>query len=186
MPEKDAQYTPKSELPPDFSAYIQRIATDWGALEFHINECIWWLANVRPGLGACITSQIYTLDGRLNALLALLKLRRAPQSLIDNLNRLWERAREPAEIRNRTLHDPWATGIYTGQVRRLEITARRTLKFGFKDIKIESLKNDHEKVRACVFSFLAFRNEVKAALPSLPDIPDEELEPIVEAPPSPK
>jgi len=185
MTETPSEPPTATDVPVEHSAYIQRITTDWGALEFHVNECIWWLAEVRFGLGACITSQIYTLDGRLNALHALLKLRRAPQSLIDELNQLWEASRGPSEIRNRTVHDPWAV-TQSGKVSRLEITAKRTLKFGFRPITVKELKADQEKVRECVLHFTTFRDKVKAALSALPEIPHEELEPITEGPPPKK
>ena len=73
------------ELNPDYAILIGRVASSWSAVEANINFATWAVAGIAPALGACMTAQINSLDGRLRALLALLKLRRAPASLIKNV-----------------------------------------------------------------------------------------------------
>jgi len=168
----------KREMPPQFARYISRIAVDWAALEFHINELIWALAKVEPGLGACITAQIFSLDARLKALVTLLKIRRVDQRLIDSVKKFSNGCREELEIRNRTLHDAWARKG-NGEWARLEITARHSLKFEFITVSVEDLKRDYEKVRNCVLAFRTIRSAVLGALPSLPESFEAEVRPIL-------
>ena len=71
-----------ADLPPAALRSIGAIATDWSALEFRISDLTWRLAAVYPALGACITAQIYTFNARVDALIALLRLRQADTKLI--------------------------------------------------------------------------------------------------------
>jgi hypothetical protein len=146
-----------------------------------MNECIWDLAGVWPALGACITAQIFNIDGRLRALLALLKFRRASQTSIDAVNRFAEEVRGPSEKRNRIIHDPWGIrpdGIPT----RLHITANKKLRFDFVVADIPQLQKDMETIKQCVAGFVAIRKTILDELPTLQKIPESELRPIVEVP----
>jgi hypothetical protein len=115
------------ELNPDYAILIGRVASSWSAVEANINFATWAVAGIAPALGACMTAQINSLDGRLRALLALLKLRRAPASLIKNVNKFADEIRGPNERRNRIIHDAWYWNS-SGQVARMEVVAPRKLK----------------------------------------------------------
>ena len=69
MGEPSADNPPREfKFPAEFAAAIAEVTSYWAALEYNIDMSIWHLAGVYPAIGACITTQIYTLDGRLKAL----------------------------------------------------------------------------------------------------------------------
>jgi hypothetical protein len=108
MPEKfDQNGEWKFEFIPEFADCIARIASGWSRLEYDLNTCIWALADTRPALGACITSQLGSLHSHLNALLSLAKLRQVPSSIIDDLNKFSQAVRDAQDKRNRAIHDIW-------------------------------------------------------------------------------
>jgi hypothetical protein len=109
---KDEPY-PGFDFPDDYAQCIAKIVSFWSALEYNINLSIWHLAGIYPAIGACITEQIYTLDGRTKALLALLKLRRASDELVRRVNRFSEKSRKAQDIRNKIAHH---TGIAPANV----------------------------------------------------------------------
>jgi hypothetical protein len=97
----------KFSFVPEFADCIARIASCWARLEYDMNVSIWSLSETRPAFGACMTSQIYTTQGRLNAILALGKLRKLDHRLMKRLNKFSEQIRIGQDVRNRTLHDVW-------------------------------------------------------------------------------
>lgn len=161
---------------------IGHISSDWATLEHFINESIWALADVEPAYGACMTAQIYTIEGRFRALLALLKKRRADTHTIALVNKFAESARGPNDKRNRIIHDPWGFGILTGSTFRIEITAARKLVFQLRRVDIAELEKDQEAIHDCVDKFVDIRDRILAEIPSLPEIPLTERRPIIEGP----
>lgn len=166
-------------FPPDYASCISEITSCWSALEYNISMSIWHLAGIYPAIGACITSQIFTLDGRLKALQALLKLRQVPDSLRSRVNKFSERVRGPLELRNRTIHDQWFQGTESKEMLQLEIGAKGSLTYGFKPVPIEVLQADRDKIREAMREAVKIRDDIEAALPTLPEIPLRELHPTV-------
>lgn len=166
-------------LNPEFLQTIGLIARDWGALEYLINQAIWRLSNTYPALGACVTAQIFTVDGRLKALASLLKIRRADKKLIDRLNKFTEAVRTPTVLRNRNIHDLWATSVRDKNTAyRIQITAQHKLSFERIEVTIDSLKSDHKKIHECLKQFGRIHDAILAAAPTLPGIPRGELIPM--------
>ncbi len=161
----------KKELDPIVFELIGRATSDWSGLDYFISESIWALALTPPPLGACITAQIYTTDGRLRALLALLKIRQADQKLIDTVNDFANEIRGPAEKRNRIVHDIWTVHEDTGAMLKVEITAQRKLTFEVKEVDLSRLRKDVQDILDCVKRCKTIRDQIFAALPSLPRIP---------------
>ena len=166
-------------FPNDYASCIADIIGSWAALEHNIDMSIWHLAGIYPAIGACITSQIYTLEGRLKALRSLLELRQAPKKLVVRVNKFSERVRKPQEIRNRITHDTWHQETQSNNMMQLEIGAKGTLTYGFKQIPIEILKVDRDEVKNVMFETAYIRGTIEATLPTLPKIPLKELHPIV-------
>lgn len=177
-PSRDEPY-PGFEFPDDYAQCIAKIISFWSALEYNINLSIWHLAGVYPAIGACITEQIYTLDGRTRALLALLKLRRASDELERRVNRFSDKTRKAQDVRNKIAHHTWHQGVESKEMMQLEIGAKRTLTYDFKHIPIESLKTDQDTVRNAMREAAAIRDAIEASLPTLPEIPLGELHPTV-------
>jgi hypothetical protein len=171
----------RDDLREDYAALIGRTAVVWSAIENGLNFSIWAVAGLAPTLGACITSQIYTLQGRWSALLALLKLRKAPKSLIDLVNELAEASRGPLEIRNRTIHDDWVWRK-DGTVGRFEITAPKKLKFDIIPVSRDELTANLETILRFNDRIVDMRRTLYAALPTLPKMSPEELRPLTDDP----
>jgi len=147
---------------------IARVTSCWAGLEYDISATIWALAEMRPALGTCVTSQIYTLQGRLGAVLALAKLRRVDQDIIDRLNRFSDRIREGQDQRNRIIHN-------------LSVMPEKDKELASSVESVFDLHDDLEKIEGLAKEFSAIRKSIEAALPTLPDIPPE-LHPIIETP----
>jgi hypothetical protein len=172
---------------PEYATQIAHGGNHWTFLEYYINTSIWALANVSPALGACMTSQIYTMNARLSALIALLKLRQADQKLIAKVNKFAEHVRDAQDARNRIAHDMWLLDTHNpGKMGKMRVTADKALKFNIKSVELDDLKADVQKINARRLEFSAIRLEITNALPTLPGIPHQELHPIVESPSLPQ
>lgn len=168
---------------PGFADKIADVAACWSALEYLINASIWELAEVRPALGACITSQIRTVHSRLSALLALMKLRKVESRLIKRVNKFAESVREPQELRNRIIHDQWVNHPSDqSKMGRVEIVAPKVLSMKVIEIQLTEINEDLRKVKECCMTFRAIRYDIQDALPTLPKMPHEALHPIIETP----
>jgi hypothetical protein len=77
----------QEEFDPNLYGMIGNIASDWGLLEYMINNCIWKAAGVYDQLGACITAHIPSFQGRMEALLLLARERGASQKYINRINK---------------------------------------------------------------------------------------------------
>ena len=166
------------ELPAEIAQVIGRIASDWAALEYTINQMIWELAGTAPALGACMTAQIPGLDGRLRALLSLMRLRQMDKALITKVNKFGEQAHGPTGVRNRAVHDPWYLRRDRSGFGRVQVTANKRLVFEALPIPMVELHAEHAKIKECARRLAQLADEIQAALPSLPEIPESALHPI--------
>jgi hypothetical protein len=169
-------------LDPKLLNLIGVAASSWASLELVINMTIWDLAEVPPAIGACITTQIFTIDGRLKALLALMKLRKFSKKLIDDINKFAEEIRGPSHLRNRLVHDAWGTTFEDRKTQRIWLTADRKLRFEYQPVDLEDIKRDVDKIIDAVKQFPPLRERLMAELPTLLEIPPTELHPIFEVP----
>lgn len=172
---------PEGALDPRLLKLIGEGATWWAALELYTNECIWFLAGTPPALGACLTAQIFNIDGRLRALQSLLRIRRASDATIRDVSRFSDECRGPSEKRNRLIHDPWGRS-HEGRSSKIEITAKKALKFELRDVELSEVEADVAAISRCVMRFVEIRAKILAELPTLPEIPRSELHPIVQVP----
>lgn len=169
-----------------YAVLIADAANRWAYLEYYIQQAIWELAEVSPAIGACLTSQMYTFNSKMSALLALLKLRKAPQPLIDRVNKFASQVRDAHDARNRAAHDIWLNdNVNPEQMGKLRITADKILRYNIEEIKGDELLSDVKTIelRRAEAGFIL--QAVRDTLPSLPQISPEELHPIVESQPIP-
>ena len=76
---------PDGNFGPYFTA-IGKVANAYSQLEWSVNDAIWELANISRSAGVCMTAQMIGPGPRSRCLLALLKFRQAPQTLLDEFN----------------------------------------------------------------------------------------------------
>jgi hypothetical protein len=165
------------DFPAAYAQGIAKIISYWSALEYNINLSIWHLAGVYPAIGACITEQIYTLDGRLKAIQSLLKLRRAPDDLLRKVNHFAETSHKAQAIRNRVAHDAWHQSDESKKMYQLTIGARGKLTYGFKPLSLADLELDRDEVQRAMRKAATLRDAIELSLPTLPEIPIGELHP---------
>ncbi len=156
-----------TDIEPEFYELIGRVVSDWSALELLVNDCIWAFSGVPFGFGACMTSQIYNIDARFRALVAAMRLRQAPETLIKKVNKFHENSRTAAQKRNRVVHDIWYLDE-TRSAAQLTITADKKLVFATQKKTLEDLREDHQTVEDALFKFLPIYEEIRSALASLP------------------
>ena len=120
--------TTKDEIKPwlidnDHYSAIGRVAASWAALDAMVSSAIWQIGEIPDEIGACITSQIFTFDGKMKALISILERRQNFDKTIKELNKFHVKIRKILEFRNRVLHDAWIYDINTNKPHRLQITA---------------------------------------------------------------
>jgi hypothetical protein len=103
----------------------------------------------------------------------------SPDNRLLNLNKFAANVRDAQEALNRVAHDMWLLDrVNPGTMGKLRITADKTLNFDIFPVSIEELKNEVSKINTRRLEFAGIRDEIMAALPTLPQIPHEELHPI--------
>ena len=91
--------TPAVQFLPEYADCIAQAANHWAWVELEVHWMLWSLMEIHPTVGACLTSQIYTFPAKLDALLALMKLRSVPETTIKKVNKFAERSRPALEAR---------------------------------------------------------------------------------------
>jgi hypothetical protein len=161
----DAEF---EDIDPEFYELVGRIACDWAALEMKINDCIWALSGTSFGAGACVTSQIHSIDSRMKALAALLTLKGATE-LATKINGYGANVlRKASDKRNRAVHDIWFSDDH-GNAKQLIITADRKLRLHIIARTKEDLRKDHNIVEDALFDFFAICDEIEGSLHTWPD-----------------
>jgi hypothetical protein len=127
-----------SRLDPYHTA-IGRLANAYAELEYSMNDAIWELSNVERKIGASITAQMIGPGPRTRCLLSLLKLRDAPATIVEAFNKITKDIEGLAGQRNRYVHDPLVIDRDADQVKRVEITANRILRFEFINEEVEKI-----------------------------------------------
>jgi hypothetical protein len=175
------------EFVPEYADCLAHAASSWATLEYYVNSSIWTLAGTSAAQGACLTSQIVSLHGKLSALLALMKLREVNQELITKVNKFSESVRDAQEWRNRIIHDVWLNVHQRGErskdeMGRLLITAARQVQFRVEPVPLATIREGVELIHLRRRQFAEIREAINAALKSLPEIPHAKLNPITENP----
>lgn len=154
------------------------LAHDWAALEYSISQLIWRLADVHPAYGACITSQLYAVNGRMKAIISLMGVRAFDEKLIKKMNMLSQKIATAGETRNRVLHDSIGVERGTERFKRAVVKADRTLVFEGQTISAESISKERGPIIECLNEFVALYHQIVTVLPTLPEKPQSELSPI--------
>ena len=71
--EDETHFYPLKDDDPHYAA-IGRVASAWAYFEFHVNQMIWFFSAEDDERGACVTSQIYSINAWMKVLLSLLNL----------------------------------------------------------------------------------------------------------------
>lgn len=105
-------------------AAVGKVASHWAAFEHRIQWAIWNIAGLDNLTGACITAQIGNSGRMIDALIALLRLKRATEDSIAPLRKFAEKLGNKQRRRNRIVHDPWSFRP-NGEAARSELSANK-------------------------------------------------------------
>lgn len=106
---------------------IGQVAATWAYFEAVIDAWIARLMGVGIAASVCVTAQMIGPRSRLDAFIALVRLRGAKSKWNDDLEKLAKVATGLSERRNRVIHDMWDLSN-PEEPKRKEATARRTLR----------------------------------------------------------
>jgi hypothetical protein len=166
---------------PEFADKIAHAVNNWAYLEYYVSASIWALAEVRPIIGACMTAQMFSLHSKLDGLLAIMKLRQVPQGLLDRVNKFHSAVRDAQEARNRLAHDLWFVDNFDpSKMGKLRITAQRILNFQITSYTETELDEDLKRLIARREEMRQIYFDINAAMPTLPQIPAELLNPLAD------
>jgi hypothetical protein len=145
-----------------FDPYMQavgKIAIMWAALEYAINQAIWELCNVEAAAGACITAQLIGPGPRIRAFISLIDFRaHDPQcenekKLITQFNKLAQRIEGFGGQRNSYIHQCAVIGVEKGDIKRLDLSANRRLKFDYVPADLEVMEKLAGDIRQARIDF---------------------------------
>jgi hypothetical protein len=155
-------------IPDDHAALVGRVADLWAQFEFQIDLGIWRLANTHQQLAACITAQLQSIHPRLKAFGALVAVSGGSEESIKDVSRFQGSISGLAERRNRAIHDPRYRQNSTGDIHRLEITAKPHVQFGFVHEPQSELRAFIETIHGKTREFMALRDRIVAEIDALP------------------
>lgn len=165
----------------EYAECIAHASNNWAWMEYELHTLLWSLADVSPALGACLSSQIFTFQAKLDALLSLMKLRKVPEEMIKEVNRFSSSVRPAQEARNRFAHDVWLNDNYNpDSLGKLRVTASKTLEYRVESFPIDRALEDLKKIENARLAFAQIRRAIESALLTLPKMSPEELHPITD------
>jgi hypothetical protein len=158
---------PTSVIPDDYLAAIGHVANMTANLEFHIDLGIWELIGAPQQLTACVTAQMISAHPRLKAFIGLAELLGASAETIRALKSFQGDIGELVEKRNRLVHDPRMVHKKTGEIGRLQITAKPKVHFGFVHESATEVNDTANEIGAKVLEFARLREKTIAELAPL-------------------
>ena len=173
-------------IPESHAALMGRLADAWAQFEFAIDQGIWELVNIEQQLTACVTSQFISIHPRMKAFIALVEVQGGTQKAVANLKKFYGNVSGLSETRNRRIHDPRYRDRTTGQIHRLEITAKPAVQFGF----LPEPESEPEAIINEIYErgdeFIELRNSVISEIYALPPESQPSLLRIIALPKSPQ
>jgi hypothetical protein len=150
-------------------AEIGKLTESWAQLEYAIDHMIWGMANVHQALGACITSQLMSVNPRMKAFRSLAAALGAGPDSVERIGKLQSKLSGLQTKRNRAVHDPRMMNTNTKCLDRLQITAVSKLEFGWQPETPETLAEIRQEVEDRIREFCALAADVTAEIRSLPE-----------------
>ena len=145
---------------------VGKIVKNYAALEVLVCSAIWQIAEIPDNVGACLTSNIYSLEAKIKALQAILRVKGDFESTARELATFYDGIRGLSEFRNRIVHD--ATSEKDGVMGRLEITANKKLKMEFVPEDLISMNTKGNEIDD---AFDKLKVILKPAIEAFPPLP---------------
>jgi len=142
-------------------ASVGKVVSVWAEFEHRIQWAIWSLASLDNLTGACITTHIGSSGRMIDSVIALLRIRGAPENAIKPLLKFAEEVAKSQRIRNRIVHDPWSFRLPSAQPHRMEMTAQ-------KNIVSDLVPHSTEEVDDFLKKISVFPDQFDALLTAVP------------------
>jgi hypothetical protein len=149
-------------------AAVGAFVSNWAAFDAMVTSAIWQIGEIEDAIGACLTSQIYTLDGKFKALVSVLQVRGNLEKVISKVNKFHDEVRALSQYRNRLIHDPILFKVDKAAPQRLQISADKKLVMGYTDEPTENVLAQAKKVVDAIEKFEAI---IRPALDRFPPLP---------------
>lgn len=140
-------------------AAIGHVAAKWSRFEHIIDNWILGYGEISPQIGVCIASQIPGHGRKLDAFIALARVKRPKHKRGDDLGAFCKDANGLAEQRNRVVHDYWDTTDIL-RPRRVEATARRKLRLEEIEVPTDDILNLALNIDALITRFDDMASEI--------------------------
>ena len=158
-----------SFIPDEYLMAVGRIANAWAHLEFAVDRATWQLADVPHMVGACMTAQMFSMPTKMKALISLAELRGLSADTLSALRKFNSAKLAPLqEARNRHVHDTRLVHQSSGEVARLQITAKNELVFGFQHEPIAEMHKVRKRIEGLIEEFHVMRDKLFAEFAALP------------------
>lgn len=156
-------------LPADhpFYAIIGRVAAEWARFEHLLDLIIWELSGLDGATGAAITAQMLGSTNRCRTIIALLTLKRMNKQIIQSVTKLMNSSYDPAEARNRIVHDSWFIQAETGQIGQFRAMAAKDLRYGLVEINEKEVDALLLRVQNLADRALALKDQISSELQAL-------------------
>jgi hypothetical protein len=139
------------------------IASLWTGFELMLDISSIEIGRIPDEAGLCLTSQIAGPARKLDAYVALARLRGA-DAFARELNEFAKDTQGIGERRNRVIHDPWLFFTENGPAIRLETTARRSLRHKFVEMTLAEMTKLIRDINAHVTRFFQLHQRILAAV----------------------
>ena len=147
----------------DHLAAVGFIASSWAGFELAIDEAAIELARIPADMGTCFTAQTMSSARKLDAYIAIARLRGA-DSFAGELDKFAKDVAGIAERRNRVVHDPWFIFTAKGKPRRFEATARRKLRREHIPVTPTEMLKLISDIEAILTRFVELNARIKGAV----------------------
>lgn len=163
-----AEFIAQREAAQRHLAAVGSVAGTWATFEIILDGRTLWLAGMPDALaGLCLTAQIIGAARKLDAYIAVAKLRGAEKTA-PKLEKFAKETAVLAEQRNRVVHDPWL--FQTDQIpQRLEITARKKLRSMLVPVSTDDMEKLDKRIAEHITRFFKLNDEVLAEIGASPE-----------------
>jgi hypothetical protein len=132
-------------------ARVGAVASLFAQIELNLDMIIWTLLSVEQQLGACVTSQVISVSGKMRAVKALVQLIniRTDNPLMAVINKLTNDLEAVKIKRDRAVHDTWMASLTTRRVFQMRAALKgKELLFGQQKVPVAELERTIAQSRA--------------------------------------
>jgi hypothetical protein len=141
---------------------IGAVASSWSGFEIALDLSTLMLAGIKTEPGLCLTAQVIGPARKLDAYIAIARLRGADK-FMKELDAFAKEAVILAERRNRVVHDPWFL-VAVDSPYRLETTVRRKLRHLRVEMSKEEILKINQDIENLLTKFYKLHNRIRSAV----------------------